>query len=254
MSCLVTRPEMPLPGTAAMSTPCSAAILRTTGDERCWRSSSAVISALGFSGAAGTGVDRAAGAGGGGGGVAIWIRCVVTGAAATGVAATGAGDGAGAGGAGVGAGGAATASPSAPITATTVLIGTVVPGSKRISLRTPEAGAGISASTLSVEISKRGSSRWTLSPTFFIHLVMVPSAIDSPIWGMITSVMGFSSGGNQGRPRGAAISNHRALARPAPPSGRWAGRTPRAAASTGRACRAGTGAPPARRGARRPAR
>jgi hypothetical protein len=42
---------------------------------------------------------------------------------------------------------------------------------------------------LSVEISNKGSSRSTLSPTFFIHLVMVPSAMDSPIWGMMTSVI-----------------------------------------------------------------
>ncbi len=55
----------------------------------------------------------------------------------------------------------------------------------------PAAGDGISASTLSVEISKRGSSRSTFSPTFFIHLVTVPSAMDSPIWGMITSVIRF---------------------------------------------------------------
>jgi hypothetical protein len=68
-------------------------------------------------------------------------------------------------------------------------MGTVAPGSTRISFSTPAAGEGISASTLSVEISKRGSSRWTLSPTFFIHLVTVPSAIDSPICGMITSVI-----------------------------------------------------------------
>src|SRR5208282_3795247 len=55
-------------------------------------------------------------------------------------------------------------------------------------LKDSAAGAGISASTLSVEISNRGSSRWTLSPGFFSHLVMVPSKIDSPIWGMTTSV------------------------------------------------------------------
>jgi hypothetical protein len=70
-----------------------------------------------------------------------------------------------------------------------VLIGTVAPGWTRISFRMPAAGAGISASTLSVEISKSGSSRSTRSPTFFIHLVTVPSAIDSPIWGMMTSVI-----------------------------------------------------------------
>src|SRR5437899_6164059 len=54
--------------------------------------------------------------------------------------------------------------------------------------RTPEAGAGISASTLSVEISNSGSSRWILSPGFFSHLVMVPSTMDSPIWGITMSV------------------------------------------------------------------
>ncbi len=70
-----------------------------------------------------------------------------------------------------------------------MLIGTVTPGWTRISFRMPAAGAGISASTLSVEISKSGSSRSTRSPTFFIHLVTVPSAIDSPIWGMMTSVI-----------------------------------------------------------------
>jgi hypothetical protein len=98
------------------------------------------------------------------------------------------GDG-GAGAGGAGAGGDATASPSAAMTPTTVLTGTVAPVWTRISFRVPEAGAGISASTLSVEISKSGSSRCTLSPMFFIHFVMVPSAMDSPIWGMMTSVM-----------------------------------------------------------------
>ena len=49
MSCFVTRPPMPVPGISRMSTLCSAAILRTTGDERVWRSSSAVISARVFS-------------------------------------------------------------------------------------------------------------------------------------------------------------------------------------------------------------
>jgi hypothetical protein len=80
------------------------------------------------------------------------------------------------------------ASPASPRTPTTVLIGTVCPSATRISVRVPATGAGISASTLSVEISKMGSSRLTLSPTFFSHLVIVPSAIDSPIWGMMISV------------------------------------------------------------------
>lgn len=74
------------------------------------------------------------------------------------------------------------------MTATMVLISTVLPSGTLISVRTPAAGEGISASTLSVEISKRGSSRATVSPTFFSHLVMVPSKMDSPICGMTTSV------------------------------------------------------------------
>src|SRR3984957_5181120 len=74
------------------------------------------------------------------------------------------------------------------MTPTTVLIWTVLPSAILTSLSTPLAGEGISASTLSVEISKRGSSRCKESPGFFNHLVMVPSKMDSPIWGMITSV------------------------------------------------------------------
>jgi hypothetical protein len=56
-----------------------------------------------------------------------------------------------------------------------------------ISFSTPAEGEGISASTLSVEISNSGSSRSTLSPGFFNHLVMVPSKMLSPIWGITMS-------------------------------------------------------------------
>src|SRR5262245_9466693 len=66
---------------------------------------------------------------------------------------------------------------------------TVLPSVTRISASTPAAGDGISASTLSVDISNSGSSRLTESPTFLSHLVMVPSAMLSPIWGMITSTL-----------------------------------------------------------------
>src|SRR5262249_4287159 len=77
---------------------------------------------------------------------------------------------------------------SPPITATTVLICTVLPSGTLISVNTPDIGAGISASTLSVEISKSGSSFCTASPAFFSHLIIVPSKIDSALWGMTTSV------------------------------------------------------------------
>ncbi len=64
---------------------------------------------------------------------------------------------------------------------------TVWPSFTTISASTPAAGEGISASTLSVEISMIGSSRSTRSPTFFRQTETVPSAIDSPIWGIGTS-------------------------------------------------------------------
>src|SRR5205807_532791 len=77
-----------------------------------------------------------------------------------------------------------------PLTATTVLTWTVLPSETLISRNMPLVGAGSSAATMSVEISNRGSSRWTLSPTFFSHLVMVPSKMDSPICGITTSAPG----------------------------------------------------------------
>src|SRR5215467_2084747 len=113
-----------------------------------------------------------------------------------------AGDGAGAGagfgtsvlGAGVAAAagaGAPAAAPAASIVATTVLMGTVCPSLTLISFNTPAEGEGISASTLSVEISNSGSSRSTLSPGFLSHLVMVPSKMLSPIWGITMSTAMF---------------------------------------------------------------
>ena len=73
------------------------------------------------------------------------------------------------------------------MTATTVLTATVAPSGILISVRIRPAGEGISASTLSVEISNSGSSFSTASPVFFSHLVMVPSKMDSPICGITTS-------------------------------------------------------------------
>src|SRR5207249_4448807 len=87
----------------------------------------------------------------------------------------------GAAGAAAVAGAPATAAAlSVSITATSVCTGTVWPSCTLISASTPAVGAGISASTLSVEISNSGSSRFTSSPSFLSHLLKVPSAIDSP--------------------------------------------------------------------------
>src|ERR1700722_8762271 len=80
------------------------------------------------------------------------------------------------------------AAPDSLIEQTIVPTETVAPSWTLISPSVPAAGEGISASTLSVEISKSGSSRETVSPGLFSHLVSVPSVMDSPIWGITTSV------------------------------------------------------------------
>src|SRR5213594_1218861 len=164
-----------------MSTLCSAAILRTSGVDfvrrRCsavWTPPSPSLFKTG-AGAAGAGAEALGGSGFGAG----------AGAAAFG--------GSGLSGAEAAAGFAAVAPASVSSTATSVCTGTVWPSCTLISARTPAAGAGISASTLSVEISNRGSSRFTASPTFLSHLLNVPSAIDSPIWGISTSTRAISS-------------------------------------------------------------
>ncbi len=199
MSFLVTRPEIPVPESEAMSTPCSAAIFLTTGEERVRsRSSSEPAGPRGAAAGAGAG---AAGRRGAAGGARAERRPRAAGA-----------DGAEAP--------AAAAAPSASITATTVLIATVSPSLTMISRRTPAAGDGISASTLSVEISNSGSSRPTFSPGFFSHLTTVPSWMLSPICGMITSTgidsprrrvgrAGTNPCGPRGAPSVSALSENR---------------------------------------------
>src|SRR5438034_5634672 len=157
-----------------MSTRCSAAILRTRGVDFVRRRCSAVWTPPSpslFIVGAGAGAD-------GGGGAAL------DGSGLGGAAAFG---GSGFAGAGAAAGLDAVAPASVSRTATSVCTGTVCPSCTLISASTPAAGAGISASTLSVEISNKGSSRFTVSPTFLSHLLKVPSAIDSPICGIKTS-------------------------------------------------------------------
>src|SRR3954471_3262541 len=185
MSCLVTRPAYPLPGMREMSTLCSAAILRTSGVDFVRRRCSAVCTppspSLAFIAGAG------AGAGCGGCGLGVAARGAGAGLGASGFGAAGAGAGAAA------AGFAAAAAASVSSTATSVWTGTVCPSCTLISASVPAAGAGISASTLSVEISNRGSSRFTVSPTFLSHLLSVPSAMDSPICGISTSTRAIAS-------------------------------------------------------------
>src|SRR5712691_8637948 len=178
MSCLLMRPPAPVPGTEARSMPYSLAMRRTSGE--LWMRSPAGRDGAdpGPEAAAGAGAEGFAACGGGG-----TVAGFAAGAGAAGLA------GSAAFGAGAGAGAAALAAPSpaASITPTTVWIGTVLPSPTLISFSTPAEGEGISASTLSVEISNSGSSRSTLSPGFLSHLVMVPSKMLSPIWGITMS-------------------------------------------------------------------
>src|SRR4051794_20265217 len=73
------------------------------------------------------------------------------------------------------------------IRASTVPTSTVMPTSTARSTTRPDAGDGISVSTLSVEISTIGSSDSTQSPTRFFHSTTVPSATLTPICGIVTS-------------------------------------------------------------------
>src|SRR2546422_238121 len=74
------------------------------------------------------------------------------------------------------------------MTASSVPTLTVSPSGTLIETTFPPTGEGTSVSTLSVEISNSGSSRSTVSPSFFSHLVMVPSTTVSPSCGMVTEV------------------------------------------------------------------
>jgi hypothetical protein len=73
-----------------------------------------------------------------------------------------------------------------PMTAIGVPTSTVSPSGTRISVITPDAGDGISVSTLSVEISTNTSSSTTESPMFLAHERMVPSVTVSPSCGIVT--------------------------------------------------------------------
>ena len=110
---------------------------------------------------------------------------------ATGVAGAGgtrggvtAGVTAGAAGAGVSTG--APTSDSSPIKANSAPTSTTSSSWAANESRIPVTGEGISVSTLSVEISTRGSSVLTWSPTFFNQRVMVPSVTLSPSCGILT--------------------------------------------------------------------
>src|SRR6185503_3305236 len=65
----------------------------------------------------------------------------------------------------------------------------VAPTSTTISATRPVAGDSTSVSILSVEIEAMISSASIQSPTCFFHSTTVPSATETPIWGIATSIM-----------------------------------------------------------------
>ena len=175
MSFFVTRPPVPVPGTAFGSTPCSAAIRATTGETKVRPLPEGGGAGVSATGASITGASAAAGCG----------------ASSAGLTAARLGSCGGlAGSAGSGLGRASRLAPGA-ITASTVPTSTVSPSWTRISATMPSPGLGISVSTLSVEISSSDSSRAIGSPSDFSHFVIVPSETETPIWGMTTSTCVF---------------------------------------------------------------
>src|SRR3954447_25850915 len=84
------------------------------------------------------------------------------------------------------AGAAGLAPLPVAISASTAPTWTVSPSAAWIFATVPLAGAGTSASTLSVETSTMTSSASTRSPSCLCHSRTVPSVTDSPIWGSVT--------------------------------------------------------------------
>jgi hypothetical protein len=76
---------------------------------------------------------------------------------------------------------------SVAIRASTLPTSTVSPTSTISSCTRPVAGASTSVSILSVEIEAMISSASIQSPGCLRHSTTVPSATDTPIWGIVTS-------------------------------------------------------------------
>ncbi len=77
---------------------------------------------------------------------------------------------------------------SVSICAMTSLLATVLPSPLTIFTSTPDSGAGVSSTTLSVSMSTRFSSRLTYSPAFLCQVSSVASATDSESCGTFTSI------------------------------------------------------------------
>src|SRR5215204_6664654 len=168
MSFLVTRPPVPVPGISAISTPCSSAIRRTTGEERVRRS----VSASSISPRPGPSLSARATA------RCLSVSCAAAWASVGESAAT------------FSCGGASAAgeSPSSATSAISVPTSTVEPSETRNFSIVPATGEGNSALTLSVSTSARGSSISTSSPSDLSQRVMVPSVTLSPSCGIVTGL------------------------------------------------------------------
>src|SRR5215216_5276001 len=181
MSFLVTRPPVPVPGISVISTPCSSARRRTTGEERVRRrvsassisarpspSARAAVRSLSLSCATG------------------WASVPEAGNSSVGASA-----------AVFSCGGASAAgeslSPARATSTISVPTSTVVPSETRNFSIVPATGEGSSAFTLSVSTSARGSSISTSSPSVFSQRVMVPSVTLSPSCGIVTGLATGSS-------------------------------------------------------------
>src|SRR6185312_6969625 len=137
----------------------------------CWGGACCAACCCG-SGCCGSGSGACCGSG--------WACCGASGAAESG-ACSGAGwPWAGASGAG------AAPEPPSSITASSTPTSTVSSSPTRIEDSVPDAGAGISVSTLSVDTSSSGSSASTRSPSFLSQRVTVPSVTLSPRRGIVT--------------------------------------------------------------------
>src|SRR5918997_1558668 len=195
MSFLVTRPPIPEPGISAISTPCSSARRRTTGEGRVSRrvSASSISPRPSPSLSAGTAT-----------------RCLSLPCATGWASVPEAGNSSvGASAAMFSCGGASAAGESLS-PATSAISGptsTVEPSETRNFSILPATGEGSSALTLSVSTSARGSSISTSSPSAFNQRVMVPSVTLSPSCGIVTGLATGSScllwfdrpGGDEGR-------------------------------------------------------
>src|SRR5918997_6037047 len=196
MSFLVTRPPVPVPGISAISTPCSPARRRTTGEERVRRRVSASSTSPRPSPSLSAGTAT---------------RCLLSVPRETGWASVpeAGNSSVGASAATFSRGGASAAGESLSLATSAISVptSTVEPSETRNFSILPATGEGSSALTLSVSTSARGSSISTSSPSAFSQRVMVPSVTLSPSCGIVTGLATGSScllcfdrpGGDEGR-------------------------------------------------------